>query len=49
MTGLMRGSVRDFHIVEIPERSRFVVLPQRFPFWDRIWRQLLGLPQENDD
>jgi hypothetical protein len=49
MTGLIRGYVSDFHIVEIRERPRFVVSRQRFPFWDRIWRQGLGLPRENDD
>jgi hypothetical protein len=49
MTGLMRGSVSDFHIVEIRERRDLLCLDKDSLFWDRIWRQGLGLPRENDD
>jgi hypothetical protein len=49
MTGLMRGYVPDFHIVEIRGRPRFVLSRPRLPFWDRISRQGLRLPRENDD
>ncbi|SPE28477.1 hypothetical protein SBA2_40040 [Acidobacteriia bacterium SbA2] len=44
MTGLMPGSGPIFHIVGNRGRVCFVESGQRFPFWDRISRQGLGLP-----